>query len=197
MDWSSKKRWATRIGASAVAFVLGASASAGTLYSWKTEDGTFAYTNEQKRIPARYKGEAKTTNLGKMEAYERFTPGPKVDDKDYTDRIVERLDTLRGGEARVVVAAADTAKTGPYVRLGVDGRSRTEIDIPVGAMMDDQEPIVVEKIRMRPTNGRSTTRHFKVVRQGDQILAVIKDSINDHGPSGDHDESDYDADPFE
>ncbi len=89
------------------------------------------------------------------------------------------------------------ASAEPPAGSTVDGRSRTEIDIPVGAMMDGQDPIVVEKIRMRPTNGRSTTRHFKVVRQGDQILAVIKDSINDHGPSGDHDESDYDQDPLE
>ncbi len=198
MDWSSKRRWAARTGAAALAFVLGASASAGTLYSWKTEDGTFAYTNDKKRIPAKYKGEAETSNLGKMQNYERFTPGPQVDDKAYADRIVERLEVLRGGDGMAAASSAgDTAKTGPYVRLAVDGRNRTEIDIPIGADAGDIEPVIVENIRMKKTNGRQSTRHFKVVRQGDKVLAVIKDKKHESPAHGEHHERDYDSNGLE
>lgn len=196
---SSKTRWAARAGAVTLAFVLGASASAGTLYSWKTEDGTYAYTNEKKRIPARYKNEAETSNLGTMQKYARFTPGPKVEDKAYSERLIERLEVLRGSEADAAVvgtAGAEAPQAGPYVRLGIN-RERTDIEIPVNDGAIDDEPVVVEHIRMRKTNGRQSTRHFKVVKQGERILAVIKDRIHEQPPRPEHEESDYDSDPLE
>ncbi|MDP6980108.1 MAG: DUF4124 domain-containing protein [Myxococcota bacterium] len=199
MDWSNTKRWAARLGATALAFVLGASASAGTLYSWKTEDGTLAYSNDKKRIPAKYKAEAKTSKLGKMQNYERFTPGPKVGDKAYADRIVERLEVLRASDASEVLSSGGEAvsQPRPFVRLGVN-RGRTDVEIPLGSGEVDAEPVVVETIRMKKTNGRQSTRHFRVVKQGDNILAVIKDRIHENKPlSGAHDERDFDDNPLE
>ncbi len=199
MDWSSTKRWTARLGATALAFALGATASAGTLYSWKTEDGTFAYSNDKKRIPAKYKGEAKTSKLGKMQDYERFTPGPKVDDKAYADRIVERLEVLRGGDAPEVLSSgggAAAAQPGPYVRLAVNS-GRTDIALPIGDGQADGEPVVVEHIRMKKENGRLSTRHFKVVKQGDRVIAVIKDRIKDFPITPVHDEDDFDSNELE
>ncbi len=198
MDWSTTKRWTARLGATALAFALGATASAGTLYSWKTEDGTFAYSNDKKRIPAKYKGEAKTSKLGKMQNYERFTPGPKVDDKAYTDRIHERLQVLRADDGQAL-SAGDEARgaTDAFVRLGLGGGgSDSQIEIPVGDALGDAEPVVVEHVRMKPGRGRSTTRHFRVVKQGDRILAVIKDRLVEHRPSKLRQE-DFDAHPLE
>jgi len=191
MERSSKRRWAARASAAALAFALGASASAGTLYSWKTEDGTFAYTNDKKRIPSKYKGEAETSTLGKMEKYERFTPGPKVDDKAYADRIVERLEVLRsGGASAVTSSGGEAAPARPYVRLGVN-QERTDIEIPVDDGQMAGEPVVVEHLRVKKSGMHQSTRHIKVVRQGDKVLAVIKDSAHDRSPSGDYRESDF------
>jgi len=79
---------------------------------------------------------------------------------------------------------------------GGDG-SKTNIEIPVGAGMDDLEPVIVEYVRMKPGKGRSTTRHFRIVRQGDRVLAVIKDELNEHSPSGQLDEDYFDSNPLE
>lgn len=201
MKWSSNRNWIARFGAAGLAFVLGASASAGTLYSWKTEDGTFAYTNDKKRIPTRYKAEAKTSNLKSMESYARFTPGPKTDGKAYTDRIVERLEVLRmhGGDTP---AAADAGTSGAesFVKVNVDTGRRgngAEVEIPVGAGMDGAEPVVIEHVRMKPSAGHSTTRHFRVVKQGDRVLAVIKDRQLDNALTPGLDERDFDSNPLE
>ena len=55
-------RWSP-VGRAVVAVIVGlgvaGSASAGTVYSWQTEDGTSAYTDDRKRIPARYRSQAK------------------------------------------------------------------------------------------------------------------------------------------
>lgn len=203
MNWSSKRSWAARVGAAAFAFVLGASASAGTLYSWKTEDGTFAYTNEKKRVPAKYKNQAESSKFKSMKSYARFTPGPKTEDKAYTDRIVERLEVLRASSDQAVSSGGGAQGGQPYfVRLGLgrsgDGNgSQTNIEIPVGAGMDDSEPVIVEYVRMKPGKGHSTTRHFRIVRQGDRVLAVIKDELNEHSPSGQLDEDYFDSNPLE
>jgi hypothetical protein len=203
MKWSSKRSWAARVGAAAFAFVFGMSASAGTLYSWKTDDGTFAYTNEKQRVPVKYKKRAKSSKFKSMESYARFTPGPKSESKDYTDRIVERLEVLRASHDAAVSSGGGAQAGQPsFVRLGLgrsgggDG-SMTNIEIPVGAGMDDSEPVIVEYVRMKPGKGHSTTRHFRIVRQGDRVLAVIKDALNEHSPSGQLNEADFDSNPLE
>ena len=191
-----------------VGFVLGASASAGTLYSWKTDEGTYAFTNEQKRIPARYKGQAKAKSAKSLSGYERFTPGPKHQVDEYGDRLSRRLQSLRGGYRPQVVAASGAAVApgdGTRVRVNVGGRTgrwggsgtSTEISIPVNPNhVDDPEPIVTESIRMRTEPGHITTRHFQVTKQGDRVIAVQKDSLNDtHLPK--QNASDFDAYPYE
>jgi hypothetical protein len=185
MDWNSNRNWVARVGLIALAFVLGASASAGTLYSWKTEDGTFSYTNEKKRIPAKYKAEAKSSKLKSMKSYDRFTPGPAASDTPYGDRIVQRLEVIRGAGASTAASGAGTGIIPqPYVKLDLGNRDGSGIEIPIGSEMDDAEPVYVEDIRVRPGKGHTTSRHFQVVKQGDRILAVIKAEENDQPLTG-------------
>lgn len=198
----TKRKWAARIGAMSLAFVLGASASAGTLYSWKTEDGTLAYTNEMKRIPARYKGGAAKSNLKSMQSYDRFTPGPKLDETSYGDRIVERLEVLRANDtsARTVAGTAIASGGGSsFVRVNAANgmNSSAVVNIPVAAQADDMEPVVIEHVRMKPGKGRMTSRHFKIVKQGDRVLAVIKDRVKEHDPSSGLSEDDFDSSPLQ
>ncbi len=184
MDWNSSRKWIARTGVTALAFVLGASASAGTLYSWKTDDGIFAYTNEKKRIPAKYKGEAQKSQLKSMKSYARFTPGPKIDDMPYGDRIVQRLEVFHAARGEAASSGAGTY-VGPqyYVKLEL-GQRGDAIEIPVGSATGDAEPIIVEHVRVRPESGHMTSRHIRVVKQGDRILAVIKDRVLDQPLTG-------------
>jgi len=185
MDWSSSRNWVARVGATALAFALGASASAGTLYSWKTEDGTFAYTNEKKRIPAKYKGEAQKSQMKSMKSYSRFTPGPKIDDTAYGDRIVQRLEVLHAASSEAAASAAGPfVGSQAYVKLELGDESGNAIEIPIDMADGDAGPIVVEHVRVRPEAGHLTSRHFRVVKQGDRILAVIKDRALDQDLTG-------------
>lgn len=195
MKWSSNRNWAARFGVVGLAFVLGASASAGTLYSWKTEDGTFAYTNDKKRIPTKYKAEAETSTLKSMGSYARFTPGPKTDGKAHGDRIVERLEVLRTNAGSAAGVEASSSSDG-FVSVNVNsGRRNTgsEVNIPVGAAGDVNEPVVIEHVRMKPVWGSNTSRHFRVVKQGDRVLAIIKDRQADNPLTSGLDERDFDS----
>jgi hypothetical protein len=186
MDWNSNRNWVARVGLITLAFVLGASASAGTLYSWKTEDGTFSYTNEKKRIPAKYKAEAKSSKLKSMKSYDRFTPGPAASDTPYGDRIVQRLEVFHAASSATVAAGAAGVAPQSYVKLDLGGNDRdgSGIEIPIGAGVDDSEPVYVEEVRMRPEKGHTTSRHVRIVKQGGRILAVIKDPPNDQPLTG-------------
>ena len=197
MSWKIGSDRRTRLVLSmVVGFALGASASAGTLYSWKTEDGTFAYTNEKKRIPAKYKGEAKKSQFKSMESYARFTPGPKMDDTAYGDRIVQRLEVYHATDGEAAIAGAGS-HIGPqaYVKLelGDDGNA---IEIPVDQASGGAGAIVVEHVRVKPGAGHSTSRHFRVVKQGDRVLAVIKDRLLDQDLTG-LNQKDFDSNSIE
>jgi hypothetical protein len=180
MNWNSRNFGAVRwVALLIAAFVAGASASAGTLYSWKTDDGTQAYTNDKKRIPAKYKGQVETSKFQAMNSYKRLTPGPKSDLAPYSERIVERLEVLRSA-GEPALASSGGGVSGGFVKVninaGSDGRgSGAEVQIPVGAGSDpDWEPVTIEHVRVMGTKGHSSSRHVQVVRQGDKVLAVIK-----------------------
>ena len=47
-------------------------AFAGNVYSWVTDDGTYAFTDDPKRIPAKHKAEAKARPMGDLKRYGRY-----------------------------------------------------------------------------------------------------------------------------
>ena len=160
-------------------------AGAATVYHWETEDGTFAYTDDPKRIPARYEKAAERRTLGRLTNYKRYTPSGKLVSDSYAKRLGERLTYLRGASAPAepVAALVGSAPRGVHVRIDLED---LEIDVPG---VPGAEPVVVEEVRTRPA-GQITTRTVQVVRQGDQILAVIKPDANESDPSQVIDERD-------
>ncbi len=68
-------------------------AVAGNVYSWVTEDGTHAFTDDPKRIPEMHRGDAKARALGDLKRYDRYT----VDrtGQGYTARLEQRRSDLR------------------------------------------------------------------------------------------------------
>ena len=59
------------------------------------------------------------------------------------------------------------------------------------------EPVVVEHVRMKPVAGSNATRHARVVKQGDRVLAVIKGRQLDNPLTPKLDEWDFDANSVE
>jgi len=146
-------------------------ASAGSFYKWETDSGGIAFTDDPKQIPARYKDQAETVVVRKLDDFERFTPMARSEPPAYAARLDQRLGYLRDLNARTVSPHAVTAPQAPQgvaIRSGADEPS---IESYVGT--GGEGPVIVETVRSRP-DGSPVTRHITIVRRGDQILSVIK-----------------------
>lgn len=188
-----KQKIATRIGRIVVGTCLliglAGPAFAGNVYSWVTEDGTYAFTDDPKRIPAKHKAEAKARPMGDLKRYGRYT----VDrtDKSYTDRLRQRQSDLRdqavSASPQVVVSGQATgAAAGITYNLPITGgrsgggQRGAGLQLPlagVGAAGSD-EPVTVESIRVKPVDGEAS-RHMTIVKQGDRVISVFKGENRD------------------
>ncbi len=149
-----------------VAIAIAAVASpsmASTVYSWTTEDGTAAYTNDAKRIPAKYKDSAKRRTLGKLNNYPRLTKSDVKSEIPYSQRVHARLEKLRGAPPAVSMGPAPGAAHPITLHVGAG------IEVPIDTR--GEEPIVTEdfSVRMRDS---IATRDVRITRQGDKIIAV-------------------------
>jgi hypothetical protein len=145
-------------------------AVAGEIYSWRTEDGAYAYTDDAKAIPPRYRAHVKTRPADGITGYRRHTaPAPGSTDA-YAMRLASRLEYLRALNYDLDRAAArpryESAVNGIEINTGA-----LAVGIPVAG--DSDEPVVIENVRFRH-NDEMATRHNTVVRQGDRVLTVIK-----------------------
>jgi len=154
-------------------------AQAAGLYKWETESGAVAFTDDPKRIPARYRDQAVAVETRRLADYARFTevaspvetaqaPAPS-----HAERVEDRLTHLRALNDRTVSPDAVRAP-GAERPLGLTVRSTRQGE-QVAAELDRRggAPVIVEKIRTRPP-GSPVTRHVTVVRQGDEVLSIIK-----------------------
>ncbi len=170
------------VGGSLLVLALATSATAGTMYRWTAADGSVAYTDDPKRIPAQYRSEAERTRTNDLESYGRYTPTQASARTQHAER-AERIERLReinaGGFATSEPAALAAPNAAPMV---LELNDRTSIVIP-SDQLAGSEPVVVEQVRVRDRNNISTT-HVTVVRQGDRILSVVR-------PESAHDRADW------
>ena len=185
---------------------LAGPAFAGNVYSWVTEDGTYAFTDDSKRIPAKHRSEAKRRSMGKLTRYERYTEINADVEKPYAERIRERRDALRDVAAvapqGAIVGGMASSDPGMGYTLPVGGgsrgaRSTASVWVPLEktAMQrideDEAGPTVIESKRMR-TPGRLTTRHWTFITKGDKVVTVIKGENRDRKPNEAISESKFD-----
>jgi hypothetical protein len=164
---------------SLLAVAMATSAAGETVYRWTAADGSVAFTDDAKRIPAQYREQAQRTRTGDLASYGRYTPSRAG--AQPREAQLERLERLRainaGSEAP---APRARAASGTQTIFQLDNRS--SIAIPNDQLVGD-EPVVVEQRRVRDRNNISTT-HVTVVRQGDRILSVVR-------PESAHDRADW------
>jgi hypothetical protein len=160
---------------------------AADLYRWTTDDGTVAFTDDAKRIPERYRKVAKKISIGKLRDYARYTPD-RSSTKD-SIALAERVNQLRAADATpqthpmipsVPPTQAGVQSDNPLVRVGPQGQPALEV---APQDRDSSGPLIVEQKRYRMAGG-FITRTDTVVRQGDQVIAIVKpmphglDSVN-------------------
>ncbi len=153
---------------------------AGNVYSWVTDDGTHAFTDDSKRIPAKHRDEAKRRSMGELSRYERFTEVDMPEsDESYEDRILARRDSLRTPPEVAVAGAVAAQGTSMDYTVAVtggttrSGRNGVSLRIPTGMDDGSDEPTVIESRRMKPKDSLAT-RHFTIVKKGDRVVSVIK-----------------------
>ena len=169
--WSPRK--ALGVWTALLALGLAAPAAAETVYSWRTEDGGYAFTDDEKAIPERYRAAAKSRQVGGLSGYERFTPENSAATSRYAERLAARLDHLRS--LNTPALQPETRSAGPAtqtISLRTSNKDNAPtLDIQPGGA--SEEPIIVETLRARPRN-KMVTRDNVVVRQGDRTIAIVR-----------------------
>jgi hypothetical protein len=181
---------------------LAGPAFAGNVYSWVTEDGTYAFTDDSKRIPAKHRAEARKRTMGKLTRYERYTKVSSDSRAPYAERIRERRSELREMATTTpvgaVLGATRSQGSGLVYSIPVSGGGGgrgggrgASIQVPIGDQASaDLQPTTIESIRVKPRHNMAS-RHWTVVKKGDRIVTVIKGELRQRpldGPS----ESEFD-----
>jgi hypothetical protein len=76
-----------------VAFALPASAE--TLFRWTAEDGSVSFTDDAKRIPARYRSASQSIQTGGLAGYKQYSPTQAAAQAVYREQLAARLERLR------------------------------------------------------------------------------------------------------
>ena len=168
---------------SLLTFALAGAAAAGPAYRWTAADGSVAFSDDLKKIPSEYRASAQRVGTRNLADYPRYTPAETGRARsDRSAAMVERIERLRAinaGEA-AFAGPSRTGQTGTILRLD-DRASLTVPRDPRGT----GEPVVVEERRVRDRNDTTTT-HVTVVRQGDEVLSLVR-------PESAHDRAQWDS----
>ncbi len=161
--------------------LLAGPAAAGSLYRWTAADGSAAFSDDLKRIPSQYRASAQLVRSSDLASYGRYTPAEtRAARTDRSAALIERIERLRAVNEAPAANSVAPRGTRSHTILRLD--NRTSVTIPNDRGNGD-EPIVVEQRRVRDRNNISTT-HVTVVRQGDEVLSVVR-------PESAHDRADW------
>ncbi len=147
--------------------VLTTPAVAGEIYSWRTENGEVAFTDNPKKIPARYRSQVQTRASARVEDYARFSSGQPEAANRYAVELASRLEYLRQFNSD-----RDAENVAPVAVNGVASINVRGIDLRLPAA-NSEAPIIVEDVRVLG-DGQIATRHDAVVRQGNRTLAIMR-----------------------
>jgi hypothetical protein len=156
-------------GVAAVTLIFTVPALAGEIYSWRTEDGGYAFTDDAKAIPPRYREQVETRQTEGLGSYARLTAPEPGANAAYSRRLADRLDHLRSLNRNLDAAYAPRPTPSGQTLAVQTGK------LNIGVPMDDtgDEPIVIERVRFRHKRDMAT-RHNLVVRKGGKTLAIVK-----------------------
>ncbi len=163
------------IAGAALSVALAAPAGAGTIYAWRTDDGGYAFADDLRRVPERYRDRVETRQSGNLSEHARYTPQDDEAIARHAAEMERRLDSLRKRNQRLAetLAASQVAAGAPGVTVRLDSRGQPIIDVPSGGGRNSGGPVIVEDVLAKP-EGASNTRRNTVIRQGDEVIAVVR-----------------------
>jgi hypothetical protein len=170
--------WKVLLTAAALA-ALAVPAGAGEIYSWRTEDGSYAYTDDPKAIPPRYREQATARASRSLAGYGRYTPQDDGATAVYAERLRERVERLRELNHELARRESGRAARGAgaqapeYVTLRT-GRRERGVDLTLPATRaQGQQPLTVETVFVR-LEGSNVIQRVQVTKRGDEVIAITK-----------------------
>jgi hypothetical protein len=156
-------------------------AQAGQMYAWTTEDGVYSYSDDLKKVPARYKGQVSVVLRKSLDDYKRYTPKDTDATVTYEQRLTARLDRLRSANVSEQAVAAPAATHAPsQFSIATGRRGSPRVSLPTNG----NEPLVIERVNTRRMGDMVTSR-ATVVTQGDRTVAIVKGSRHHRNPNKD------------
>ncbi len=185
-----RSRFFRLVGAATLIASVGVPAAAESVYSWRTEDGGYAFSDDPKAVPARYRDQVTVRETRRLSDYKRYTPSDGAANERYAEQLTARLEHLRAVNADGVAANAPRAEGGAQPRTSISLQSDDDFNPAVQINeATGNEPIVVDTLFTKPA-GKIVTRQTTVVRQGDKILSIVRPRLREWNIATDiHDES--------
>jgi len=166
-----------------ISVALAAPVGAGTLYAWRTDEGGWAFADDLRRVPERYRDRVEVRQSGDLADHARYTPQDEAASEAYARELARHLEDQRQRSQAWEQAAAPEAPARDdeqvTVRMGSDGQP--VVDIPQ-ASRAGSEPVVIEDILAKPERGVQT-RVNTVIRRGDEIIAIVRPENDTQRPS--------------
>ena len=184
-----RMRWQSMAGLALTGALIAPAATA-DVYGWRTEDGSYAYTDNRDNIPSRYVADAVAVRDTRLDDYDRLTVQDSGAQDAVAARLERRLEHLRrvNASANPAPDAVATAGSGATrIQLSTGNAQAPTLDIATDA---GGPPVVVEPV-IAKKSGDSRTRRVTLVKQGDRTLAVVLGRSHHVNPNDDiHDEED-------
>ena len=159
----------------AVLVSAGVSRAEAVYYTWQTEEGATAFSDDLRSVPEAYRAHAERRVLKGLTGYPHLTPSDPKASAGYEARLDERLAYLRERNAQAAVERTAAREAGPSqtIALRTGGDQSPLIELRSGPRGADAGPVIVETLRAHPGN-RLVTRDNVVVRQDGETLAIVR-----------------------
>ena len=156
--------------------MVAAPAAADNVYRWTTEDGTVAFTDDENRVPARYRDAAVIESRESLNGYGRLTQIQGAAPETLTPPTTGK--SASASKPILVSGLPMSVMTGS-TRYGSGG-----ISLPVGGpLSEDSEPVLIEQRRVKLDSSMATA-HETVIRQGDRILSIQRNESSQRDDTG-------------
>jgi hypothetical protein len=154
---------------------LAAPAHAGDIYSWRTEDGGYAFADDPDAVPARYRDQVKVRRSQSIKDYERLTVEDGRAASRYEEKLAARLEEMRMRNALAAHHAEQAAagsRAPDYVTVGSGARRGRGVGLSVPTSASD-EALEVETVYMK-RDGGMLTQPVRVTRRGGKVISIEK-----------------------
>ena len=193
MQLGARGVWTSLLMTGGILLASAVPAAAGDIYSWRTEDGGYAFADDMDAVPERYREEVDVRRGAALSGYRHYTAEDDVAAGRYEQQLAARLERLRSlnasapGAPAGAWAASGNAPDYVTIRSG-SRRGGVDVSTPTGA---SEEPLEVGTVYMR-SKGGMLTQPVRVTKRGDKIVSIEKPrnrtwSLDDAIPEADLD----------